>query len=62
MTETISPRADRGPRQRRVVLRASRSRLLLDRLLDALPPRTVVALNAFAFASLAAALLILLLA
>ncbi|WP_291295230.1 hypothetical protein [Elioraea sp.] len=61
MTQTITSRADRQPRQRKVVLRASRSRLLLDRVIDALPARTVTALNAFAFVSLAAALLILLL-
>jgi hypothetical protein len=61
MTQTISPRADRQPRQRKVVLRASRSRLLLDRVIDAIPARTVPVLNGLAFVSLAAALLILLL-
>jgi hypothetical protein len=65
MTQTISTRADRQhkaePRQRKVVLRASRSRLLLDRVIDAIPARTVTVLNAFAFVSLGAALVILLL-
>jgi hypothetical protein len=51
----------RAPRRdRTVILRASRSRRLLDRL-AALPPRVTAALNVLAFVSLAAALLILLL-
>lgn len=61
MSQTINARTDRKPRQRKIVLRASRSRLLLDRVIDAIPARTVPALNAFAFVSLAVALLILLL-
>lgn len=53
------PAGTRGT-DRIVVLRAGRGRRLLDRL-AALPPRTTVALNALAFVSLAAALLVLVL-
>jgi hypothetical protein len=52
----------RAPRPDRIVtLRASRSRLLLDRITAAVPERAIFALNAVAFVSLASALLILLL-
>jgi hypothetical protein len=54
-------RHGRPPRPDRIVmLRASRSRRLLDRV-AALPPRVTTALNTVAFLSLAAALLVLML-
>jgi hypothetical protein len=61
----MKPTAPRGRRRvahpdRIVALRASLSRRLLDRF-AALPARVVAALNAVAFISLAAALLILVL-
>jgi hypothetical protein len=62
MTGAAARAGERGtPASRRVVLRASRSRLLLGRVMEALPDRAVTMLNALAFVSLAAALLILLL-
>ncbi len=60
--DQASPRgARRAKPSRHVVLRASRSRAVLDRLSAALSDRAVGVLNVVAFASLAAALLILLL-
>lgn len=56
------PSTGRAAPSRRVVLRASRSRALLDRLSASLSDRAVGVLNVLAFVSLAAALLVLLLA